>query len=70
MEKQCVNRKLAWNIIIVQHADTFKTSKSFLKYLSLLHAFIFVTLMLLMCSDETLVWKLYIFSNLFCYWVE
>ena len=38
----------------VQHADTFKTSKSFLKYLSLLHAFIFVTLMLLMCSGEML----------------
>ena len=32
MEKQCVNLKLVWNIIIVQHADSFKTSKSFLKY--------------------------------------
>ena len=57
MEKQCVNRKLAWNIIIVQHADSFKTSKSFLKYVSLRHAFIFVTLILLMCSGETLILK-------------
>ena len=59
MQKQCINQKLAWNIIIVQRADSFKTSKSFLKYLNLLHAFIFVTLMmLLMCSGETLVLKL------------
>ena len=52
MQKQCINQKLAWNIIIVQRADSFKTSKSFLKYVSLRHAFKFVTLMLLMCSGE------------------